>query len=70
MVPSRRFPALGHALWFGADGDMPLEDTLDVMRAFLDEVVSRQSFDRARDIEPFLAPAMARRHCELFEACL
>lgn len=66
----RRFPALGHALWFGADGDMPLEDAVDVMRAFLHEVVSRQSFDRAGDIEPFLAPAMARRHCELFEACL
>jgi hypothetical protein len=70
FVQFRRFPALGHALWFGADGDMPLEDAVCVVRAFLHEVVSRQSFDRACDFEPFLAPAMARRHCELFEACL
>ena len=41
-----------------------------MLETFLREVVTRQIFDRCTSITPYLAPAMARRHVELFEACL
>jgi len=63
-------PDLGHALWIGQNDDMPLEDAMNVLEAFLCEVIARQIFDRRTGITPYLAPAMARRHVELFEACL
>jgi hypothetical protein len=62
--------SLGHALWFGGENEMPLEEAMNVMETFLREVIKRQNFDRAGDIEPYLTPAMARRHVQLFEACL
>jgi hypothetical protein len=49
---------------------MPIEEAMNVMETFLREVIKRQNFDRAGDIEPYLTPAMARRHVQLFEACL
>jgi hypothetical protein len=61
---------LGHALWIGQNDDMPLDEATNVLEAFLNEVVTRQVFDRRTSIQPYLAPAMARRHVELFEACL
>jgi glycosyltransferase involved in cell wall biosynthesis len=61
---------LGHALWIGQKDDMPLEEAMNVLETFLREVVARQTFDRLASITPYLAPAMARRHVELFEACL
>jgi glycosyltransferase involved in cell wall biosynthesis len=67
----RSIPDLGHALWIGPKkDDMPLEEAMNVLEAFLGEVVKRQVFDRRTSIKPYLAPAMARRHVELFEACL
>ena len=63
-------PDLGHALWIGQNSDMPLEEATDVLETFLREVVARKIFDRATSIRPYLAPAMARHHVELFEACL
>lgn len=61
---------LGHALWIGQNDDMPLEEAINVLETFLREVIARKSFDRATSITPYLAPAMARRHEGLFEACL
>ncbi len=66
----RRDPVLGHALWFSATGDMPLDAASAALGAYLDEVIARRSVDRAAALQPFLAPAMAERHAELFEACL
>jgi glycosyltransferase involved in cell wall biosynthesis len=63
-------PDLGHALWIGQNDDMPLEEAMNVLEAFLREVVARQISDCRTSITPYLAPAMARRHVELFEACL
>jgi hypothetical protein len=62
-------PRLGHAVWFG-EGDMPIDDAADVVATFLAEVVGRQRFDRALDLEPYTASTMARRHADLFDACL
>ena len=66
----QRISGLGHALWIGQNDDMPLDEATNVLEAFLHEVVTRQVFDRRTSIKPYLAPAMARRHVELFEACL
>jgi glycosyltransferase involved in cell wall biosynthesis len=61
---------LGHSLWIGQNDDMPLEEAMNVLETFLREVIAQQIFDRGTNIKPYLAPAMARRHRELFEACL
>jgi hypothetical protein len=41
-----------------------------VTGAFLDEAISRRTFDRMARLRPFLAQAMAEQHVALFEACL
>ncbi len=61
---------LGHAIWFDRAGEMPLNDAARVMKAFLDDVASGRRYDRRAALEPFLAPAMARRHAQLFDACV
>jgi glycosyltransferase involved in cell wall biosynthesis len=63
-------PGIGHALWIGKEGDMPLDEAMNVLEIFLREVVARTTFDREASITPFLAPAMAQRHVDLFEGCL
>jgi hypothetical protein len=61
---------LGHVLWFNESDEMPLADAVNVVKHFLEEVTARRIFDRRSILEPFLAAAMARRHVNLFEACL
>jgi hypothetical protein len=63
-------PQLGHCLWFDQSNEMPLGDAVNVLNDFLQEVAARRSFSRRAILDAFLAPAMARRHVELFEACL
>jgi hypothetical protein len=63
-------PELGHVLWFESSGEMPLTEAANVLSTFLREVAARRNFDRRTMLEPFLAPAMARRHADLFDACL
>jgi hypothetical protein len=63
-------PELGHAIWIGQDKDMPVEEAMDVLESFLREVVTQKTFDRSGNIAPYLAPTMAKRHAEVFEACL
>lgn len=63
-------PGLGHVLWFDQSGEMQLSEAVQIVYAFLQEAAARRTFDRHAILEPFLAPAMARRHAELFEACL
>jgi hypothetical protein len=66
----QEIPDLGHVLWFDRQDDMPLEEAMKVVETFLREVAARKTFDRAIIITPYLAAAMARRHAEVFEACL
>jgi hypothetical protein len=61
---------LGHALWIGQKDDMPLGEATSELETFVREVVTRQIFDRRSSITQYLAPAMALRHVDLFEACL
>jgi len=63
-------PQLGFSLWFDATGPMPLKDAATIMRHFLKEVADRTRFDRRGMLKGYLGPAMARRHVEIFEACL
>ena len=41
-----------------------------VLRAFFAEVAARATFDRHSLLADNLAPAMARRHADLFDACI
>jgi hypothetical protein len=66
----RNIRDLGHALWIGQNDDMPLEEAVNVLETFVREVVARKIFERSSNLIPYLATAMARRHVELFEACL
>jgi hypothetical protein len=61
---------LGHTLWIGKEGEMPMGEAMNVLEIFLREVVARRTFDRGKSITPYLARAMAQRHVDLFEACL
>jgi hypothetical protein len=40
------------------------------LRDFLSESVQGQVFDRRTSLSQYLAPEMARRHTEVFEACV
>ncbi len=66
----RQRPELGHAVWFGGDEEMPIAEGARIVGAFLTEVAERRQFDRQSVLAPYSAAAMARRHAELFEACL
>ncbi len=66
----RGSPGLGHAIWFDDAGDMPGAAAALEVGEFLREAAGRSRFDRGEALEPFMAPRMARRHAELFEACL
>lgn len=61
---------LGHLLWFCEGADMPLSDAAAALGRFLQEVERGDQFVRDAELAPFTAAAMARRHAELFEACL
>ena len=63
-------PGLAHAIWFEPTGEMPLTEAARIVDVFLQEAARRQVFDRRESLKPFLAPAMARRHAELFDACI
>jgi hypothetical protein len=65
-----KVPELGHALWFGPDSDMPLECATNAMNGFLEAVAARREQSEPDALADLLSPAMARRHAELFNACL
>jgi glycosyltransferase involved in cell wall biosynthesis len=58
-------PKLGHLLIF--KDDLPNPSNVSQVREFLREVRDGRKFDRRSEIANYLAPAMARRHAELFE---
>jgi hypothetical protein len=49
---------------------MPLCHAVAVLGAFLEEVGRGELFVRDAELVPYTAATMARRHAELFEACL
>lgn len=61
---------LGQVLWFDQYAEMPVEKAASVLATYLQAVAIRKHIDRRMILEPFLAPAMASRHVDLFEACL
>jgi hypothetical protein len=63
-------PGLGHAIWFDQSGEMPVAAAAQEVGNFLREAASRMNFDRRTILKSFVAPFMAQRHAELFEACL
>jgi hypothetical protein len=63
-------PGLGHVIGFDPDGEASLGDAEQTVARFLGEVAERRLFDRRAILEPFLAPVMAERHAELFDACV
>jgi hypothetical protein len=63
-------PRLGRALWFDAAGAMPLDKAEATFRLFLEDAAAGIRTDRRAMLEAHLAPAMARRHVALFDACL
>lgn len=64
-------PDLGHLILFHPEGG---EDDLDnhcsVVATYFKEIQSRRTIDRNGQLEPHLAPAMARKHAELFQEIL
>lgn len=64
-----RLPELGHLLTFPAVGPTPKPGQEDIATVgkFLKEASCRTQFDRLKILEPYLAPAMARRHADLFD---
>lgn len=69
-IQFQRMPGLGYVIWFDASGDMPLVEAAREVGSFLGEAAARMKFTRHALLDTFLAPAMARRHAMLFEACL
>ncbi len=63
-------PQLGQSLWFDATSSMPLHETAALVRRFLEDAAVGGRMDRRAMLEAHLAPAMARRHVEIFDACL
>jgi hypothetical protein len=63
-------PELGRAIWFRESTEIPITEAAEVVKAFIHDIVARRNIDRRSILEPFLAPAEARRHVDLFEACL
>ena len=66
----RSEPRLGRSLWFDQTQAMPLDEAASLFREFLHEMAAGMAFDRRPFLQTHLAPAMAQRHVELFQACL
>jgi hypothetical protein len=70
LAAFRANPGLGHALWFAEHDDMPLIEAAAIVGRFLEEVVSGSTFARQAELAPHTAAVMAKRHAEIFDACL
>lgn len=62
-------PLLGSLLSFG-NAEIALDDATEIIARFLHQVADGVTIERREILEPFLAPAMARRHAQLFAECL
>jgi glycosyltransferase involved in cell wall biosynthesis len=66
----REIPNLGHLITFTPEEQQAAMTTIAITKLFLIEVRQRAVIERGKEITDYLAPAMARRHVELFEMCL
>ena len=61
---------LGHVIRFGPGRASSVEESAEILKAFFSEVAGGRTWDRRKILQPFLAPAMAEAHAELFERCV
>ena len=66
----RARPALGSALWFSEGEEMPPAEAVALLAGFIEDVAGGRTFSRQNDLAAYTASSMARRHAEVFEACL
>jgi hypothetical protein len=76
-IVRRDGPAYAHmrqlsanTLWFDAIQDMPAAGAVNELRLFIEDVAAKRTVDRRTVLEPMLGAAMARRHADLFDACV
>lgn len=62
-----QMPRLGELIHFGG---IHRPAAYDRIITFLDAVRNGKSFDRSEELNPYLSPAAARQHAELFVRCL
>lgn len=70
FVATREIPGLASTLWFEDEGEISVIEAVALVRDFLAAARRGTLEDRRSQLEPYLAPAMACRHAELFEVCL
>jgi glycosyltransferase involved in cell wall biosynthesis len=63
-------PQLGRVLWFDHKDEMPIASAANTLSAFLADVTGGRQFDRKTGLAPYSALAMAKRHADVFAACL
>ena len=63
-------PRLGRSLWFDRTDAMPLDQAASSLGEFLREMAAGLTVDRRPFLRSHLAPAMAQRHTEVFQACV
>ncbi|MCC6212795.1 MAG: glycosyltransferase [Burkholderiales bacterium] len=66
----QEIPGLGYLLHFGEEDAVEIESAVQTMERFLVEVANRVTHDRCKYLVEYLSPAGARRHADLFDACL
>jgi hypothetical protein len=61
-------PEVGHLIRFGDPSESAFKRDREVFRRYLREVLERRTFDRRYSLQPYLSPAAAERHAELFHS--
>lgn len=62
-------PELGRLILFGGEETVRLDEDA-IMSAFVNDVVTRQLFERKEVLNNYLSPMLAQRHAEFYECCL
>jgi len=63
-------PDIGTLIEFGETSKQSCERNLEAMASFLEDASKRVILDRSKILAPYLSPAAALRHAELFNRCL
>jgi hypothetical protein len=66
----RSHPQLGHLIDFDSERPPSQNRCADSLQNFMQDVLEGRTYHRADELQDHLAPAMARRHAELFNRCL
>jgi hypothetical protein len=62
-----QYPGAASLIRFGGEHPTTTDEAARIVQSFLQDVNERRRTDRSALVEPYLAPAMARRHAELFD---